>query len=102
MSTVLPLIPRFILVLIPIRVIFPEVFGIVVVIADASGIAAAGHTRRDVSGDKSGVIGITVRQRYLQLHLLYTINVVVKIKVSHAPFQEPLLSLIIPCNFHTP
>ena len=76
-SIIVPLIPRFVLVLIPILVIFPEVFGIVVVIPDASGIAAAGHTRRDVSGDKSGVIGITVRQRYLQLHLLYPINVVV-------------------------
>ena len=39
--SVLPLIPRFILVLIPILVIFPEVFWIVVVIPDASGIAAA-------------------------------------------------------------
>ena len=44
--SVLPLIPRFILVLIPILVIFPEVFWIVVVIPDASGIAAARCTRR--------------------------------------------------------
>ena len=43
--SVLPLIPRFVLVLIPILVIFPEVFGIVVVIPDASGIAAARCTR---------------------------------------------------------
>ena len=40
-SIIVPLIPRFILVLIPILVIFPEVFGIVVVIPDASGIAAS-------------------------------------------------------------
>ena len=40
-SIVIPLIPRFILVLIPILVLFPEVFGIVVVIPDASGIAAS-------------------------------------------------------------
>ena len=39
--SVLPLIPRFILILIPILVILPEVFWIVVVIPDASGIAAA-------------------------------------------------------------
>ena len=41
MSTILPLIPRFILVLIPILVIFPEVFGIVLVIPEASRIAAS-------------------------------------------------------------
>ena len=39
--SVLSLIPRFILVLIPILVIFPEVFWIVVVIADVSGIAVS-------------------------------------------------------------
>ena len=40
-STIVPIIPRFILVLIPLLVIFPEVFGIVVVIPEASGIAAS-------------------------------------------------------------
>ena len=43
--SVLPLIPRFVRVLIPIRVIFPEIFGIIIVIPDASGIAAARCTR---------------------------------------------------------
>ena len=44
--SVLPLIPRFVLILIPILVILPEVFWIIIVIADASGIAAARCTRR--------------------------------------------------------
>ena len=40
-SIIVPIIPRFILVLIPILVIFPEVFGIVIVIPEASRIAAS-------------------------------------------------------------
>ena len=39
--TIIPIIPRFILVLIPILVLFPEVFGIVVVIPEASGVVAS-------------------------------------------------------------
>ena len=54
MSTILPLIPSFILVLIPILVIFPEVFRIIVVIPDASGIAAARCTRRCPSRGRVG------------------------------------------------
>lgn len=36
-SIIVPLIPRFILVLIPILVIFPEVFGAIILIPEASG-----------------------------------------------------------------
>ena len=36
-SIVIPLIPRFVLVLIPILVIFPEVFGAILLIPEASG-----------------------------------------------------------------
>lgn len=36
-SIIVPIIPRFILVLIPILVIFPEVFGAIILIPEASG-----------------------------------------------------------------
>ena len=40
-SIIVPLIPRFILVLIPILVIFPEVFGAIILIPEASGSVAS-------------------------------------------------------------